>query len=167
MEEWRDIPGYIGLYQASNEGRIRSLIRLLPSATEAGIRKEKKVLSPGSDRNGRMHVALSADGKVRHYQVHRLVLLAFVGPCPEGMECLHGDGNPVNCAIGNLRWGTRLENHEDRRRHGRGFGVPKKLTEEQVVAIRESTETQRVLAARYGVSQVTIFHVKNRRTWNM
>lgn len=165
MEEWRDIPGYVGFYQASDEGRIRSLERLLPSAVSDGIRKEKKVLNPGLDGNGRLHVALSREGIVRHFQVHRLVLEAFVGLCPEGMECLHGDGVPVNCRLDNLRWGTRLENKADQKRHGTLNTGPKKLTMEDVVEIRKSTLTQRELAIQFGVSQVTICHIKRGKTW--
>ncbi len=50
--------------------------------------------------------------------IHTLVLLAFVGPCPEGMECRHLDGTRTNCALANLCWGTRAENVADQRRHG-------------------------------------------------
>lgn len=57
-------------------------------------------------------------GKVVCCYVHRLVLEAFRGPCPEGLEALHGDGNTSNNHLQNLRWGTRLENREDSRRHG-------------------------------------------------
>jgi hypothetical protein len=50
--------------------------------------------------------------------VHRLVLEAFVCPCPEGRECCHNDGDPANNALTNLRWNTRKANIEDSRRHG-------------------------------------------------
>lgn len=166
MEEWRDIPGYVGLYQASSEGRIRSLVRVLDRCTAEGVRREKKVLSPGGDHNGRLHVALSSKGTVRHFQVHRLVLEAFVGPCPPGMECLHGDGDHANCALENLRWGTRVQNRDDQRRHGRAFGAPKKLTKEEAAAIRADPDTQRKIADKYGVSQVTVHMIKTGRTWN-
>lgn len=56
--------------------------------------------------------------------VHRLVLEAFVGPCPEGMECRHLDGNPANNRLDNLCWGTRRENCEDAVRHGTAFMFP-------------------------------------------
>lgn len=50
--------------------------------------------------------------------VHRLVLEAFVGPCPEGMEGCHGDGDPTNNSLGNLRWDTATSNQLDKVRHG-------------------------------------------------
>jgi len=50
--------------------------------------------------------------------VHRLVLEAFVGPCPDGMECRHLDSDPLNNHVGNLRWGTPKENADDRTSNG-------------------------------------------------
>src|SRR6478752_4911609 len=165
MEQWKDIPGYVGLYQASDEGRVRSLVRLLARAVERGERKEKRVLKPGKDGNGRLHVALSRGGVARHYQVHRLVLQAFVGECPVGMECCHGDGDPLNNALGNLRWGTREENREDQRKHGIRFGTPMKLTAEQVESIRGEVGSQREIGKKYGVSGVTIHAIRSGKTW--
>lgn len=164
-EVWADIPGYVGFYQASTRGAIRSLIRLLPSAVEAGMRKPKQVLRPGTDGNGRLHVALCREGRVKHFQVHRLVLEAFVGPCPDGLESLHGDGDHTNNRLGNLRWGTRVQNREEQRRHGRPFGGPKKLTTEIVAQIRADTGTTRALGAKYGVSCVMIHNIRSGKAW--
>lgn len=50
--------------------------------------------------------------------VHRVVLEAFVGPCPEGMQCRHLDGDKSNCKLSNLAWGTPLENSDDKFLHG-------------------------------------------------
>ena len=50
--------------------------------------------------------------------VHRLVMLAFDGPQPEGMECRHLNGNPADNRIENLKWGTRKENEADKVSHG-------------------------------------------------
>ncbi len=61
---------------------------------------------------------LRADGFYRMRYVHQLVLEAFVGPCPSGLECRHLDGNPDNNQLENLRWGTRLENMADKKLHG-------------------------------------------------
>jgi hypothetical protein len=48
---------------------------------------------------------------------NHLVLEAFLGPRPEGMECRHLDGDRANCRLDNLRWGTHSENERDKRRH--------------------------------------------------
>lgn len=169
METWKDVVGYEGFYQVSDLGRVRSLVRLLPAAFEAGIRKEKQILAFGSNRQGRLQVTLCMHGKTRRFQVHTLVLTAFVGPCPEGMECLHDDNDYTNNKPGNLKWGTHLENMRDKRRHGTqnegsNHGQAK-LTEDQVRAIRADTRVMRTIAKDYGVSQVAVVFIKNRKTW--
>jgi len=169
MEQWRDVINYEGLYQVSDDGRVRSLIRLLPSQTAAGVRKVKQVLRFGSNNQGRLQVALCKSGETRRYQVHRLVLEAFAGPCPDGMEGCHNDGNHLNNRINNLRWDTRLGNRLDSIQQGtiaRGETAKKsRLTEQDVRDIRASDDSQRVLADRYGVSQVAIHAIRARKTW--
>jgi len=165
MEAWKDVPGYVGLYQVSNEGRVRSLVRLLPSAVEAGERREKKVLKLLPNRQGRLRVFLSRNGEQEWHQVHRLVLEAFVGPCPEGLEACHfPDRNPENNRLENLRWDTREANRDDQRKHGT-IGKPQKLGWPEVRAIRASEDSGRVLAARYGVSQPLIVAIRKHRIW--
>lgn len=56
---------------------------------------------------------------MKNKYIHRLVLEAFVGPCPDGMEALHSDGNKTNNNVDNLRWGTPSENNRDIVKHGR------------------------------------------------
>jgi hypothetical protein len=59
------------------------------------------------------------DGSRKRFLVHRLVLLAFVGPCPEGMECRHfPDRDVTNNNLDNLQWGTKEENAADKVIHG-------------------------------------------------
>lgn len=103
------MPGYSGLYEVSNTGRVRSL----PRATTLG-----KILKNQVDANGYHRISLSKDGKARVHLVHHLVLEAFVGPKPPGLQCLHGDGNPSNNLRSNLRWGTPRQNMTDLVRHG-------------------------------------------------
>jgi HNH endonuclease len=66
-------------------------------------------------KNGYLSIQL---GRARRALVHRLVLEAFVGKAPQGMQCAHADGNRANNALGNLRWVTRKENEADKLRHG-------------------------------------------------
>lgn len=169
MEIWRDIPGYVGAYQVSDDGRVRSLHRLLASSVNAGIRKPKTYLKPGRNNQGRLQVVLCANGEKKRFQVHRLVLLAFAGPCPSGFEACHNDGDHTNNRISNLRWDTRVSNRADAIRHGTmkcGENAGKsQLTEQDVRDIRASAETERALAARYGVSQAAIHYIRTRKTW--
>jgi hypothetical protein len=68
---------------------------------------------------GHLVVNLSKDNKPKTYLVHRLVLEAFVGPCPVDMEGCHEDGNPANNNLTNLRWDTSAGNKLDTSKHGR------------------------------------------------
>jgi hypothetical protein len=70
---------------------------------------------------GHLNVVLYylAPDEGRNARIHTLVLEAFAGPRPEGMEGCHNDGNPTNNHIDNLRWDTRSANNQDTLRHGR------------------------------------------------
>ena len=125
-EQWKDIPGFEGRYQVSDAGRVRSVDRVavFPAyVTKSGtlraasVRAFKgKVLRPGPMASGHLSVAL---GRGNSRQVHQLVLLAFVGPCPDGHEVLHRDGVSSNNHRRNLRYGTRAENLRDDVHHGK------------------------------------------------
>ena len=112
-------------------------------------------------------------GRNRIVSVHRIVLAAFVGPCPDGMEGCHNDGNPANNRIENLRWDTHVSNMADKTTHGtiavgerHGCSV---LTAEDVREMRSLYATgnykQRDLAKRFGVVQATVYYIVNRITW--
>ena len=112
--EWRTIPGFVG-YEVSNTGLVRSILK--------GKGRKNRIL-PGTiyyQANGRplrVAVTLRREGKNVVARIHRLVLLAFVGPVPPGMECCHFDGDATNNYLSNLRWDTRLNNQRDSIRHG-------------------------------------------------
>ena len=76
-----------------------------------------KRLSACPNSSGHMHVNLFRDGRNHLVAVHRIVLEAFVGPCPEGMEgCHYPDADKRNNALANLRWDAQAENAKDRYR---------------------------------------------------
>ena len=106
-EQWRDIPGWEGLYQVSNIGQVRSLDREIRCINGVLKRLRGKVLTPAAAPSGHMSVVL---GRGNTKQVHQLVMSAFVGPKPAGMEVLHKDHNPGNNRRSNLKYGTRSEN---------------------------------------------------------
>lgn len=158
--EWRDIPGYEGLYQVSSIGEVRGFKR--GKWTPRKLTRTKKP-------KDRMTVGLWKDDGLKVRLVHRLVLMAFVGPCPDGMVACHKDGNPMNNAVGNLRWDTVQANHNDMIEHGtraRGsrHGVAK-ITEADVPGIRNSPLSHKELAAQFGVSRSLIEYVRLRKTW--
>jgi hypothetical protein len=109
-EVWKDIPGYEGRYQVSDLGRVRSLdhrVRLVSQGVETTRLSPGKILRPGPSPTGHLSVSL---GKGNSKGVHTLVLLAFVGPRPEGQESLHLNHTPADNRLVNLRYGTRSEN---------------------------------------------------------
>lgn len=127
---WAPIPGFEGRYEASDSGLIRSLDRVIETRNGSrwkpgqpgtpGIRRLKgRVLRPGKIGSlEHLHVVLA--GRVDR-TVHSLVLEAFVGPCPEGMEARHLDDNPTNNHLSNLVWGSRSENSYDAIRNDKHF----------------------------------------------
>ncbi len=168
-EVWRDVPGYVGLYMVSDQGRVVSLEKVSPDSVLSGIRIKKKIRALNEGYAGRMGVVLCRGGKIQRIQLHRLILMAFVRACPEGMECRHMDGNHLNNVLSNLEWGTHTDNMRDKVRHGterRGEdSAASKLTENMVRAIRLDTRTNREVAKDYGVSNVTIHMVRKRAIW--
>lgn len=113
VEQWRPIPGFVG-YEVSDQGRVRSYWR-----RRRGLVATSRLLKQSPNQRGYLRVGLRAgDGKTKIIFVHRLVLLAFVGPAPEGTECRHRDGRPSNNSLGNLQWNTHLVNMGDTVRHG-------------------------------------------------
>lgn len=158
-ERWLAAESFPG-YEVSSCGRVLSRKRSSP-----------RVLQP-REVNGYMLVQLFRDGRHVYRYVHRLVLEAFVGPCPDGMEAAHRDGVCTNNCLGNLLWTTPQENHSHKRAHGtdpRGERNPRaRLTPEQVVLIRQSALcgcTQRELAVRFEVAESTIQGIVCRRLW--
>jgi hypothetical protein len=131
-------------------------------------------LAVNRKKQGYPIVRLIIDGKPVDFRLHRLILEAFRGPCPVGLEGLHWDDNPMNNQLSNLRWGTKQENIADSKRN-RGFrkGVGEachtaKLTEEDIPVIRRLRAegwTYPALAARYGVTKANIRMIVLRVTW--
>ena len=115
--EWRDIPGYEGYYQVSNNGDVRSLDRKIINRLGHELSLKGRQLRPKKDYEY-FRVELNAHGKPKLFSIHRLVLLAFVGEMPEGMQCRHLDGDAGNNNLSNLAYGTASENQLDRVRHG-------------------------------------------------
>lgn len=113
-EQWRPVAGYEGAYEVSSLGRVRSIERL----NARGRRQQARVLSPRRTTWDHLAVALYANAVRADFQVHTLVLLAFVGPCPDSMEGCHRNDDPRDNRAVNLRWDTRSANVLDSVRNG-------------------------------------------------
>lgn len=103
LESWLPVPGFEDGYAISDQGRLWS-------------RRWARCLTQKSNAAGHWQQSLSP-GKTPRL-VHRIVLEAFVGPCPEGMEALHENDDPGDNRLANLTWGTRSDNQHDRVRNG-------------------------------------------------
>jgi len=113
-ETWRPVADYEGAYEVSDLGRVRSIARI----TSHGHRRRGVTLKPVPMPSGYLIVNLWWANQPRIWLIHRLVLIAFVGLQPDGMEALHRDGDPGNNTLSNLRWGTHSENQLDQVAHG-------------------------------------------------
>jgi hypothetical protein len=173
-EEWRDIPGYEGLYQVSSLGRVKSLERVVNHRRHGTQRVSEKILKATQNSTGRLTVPLYRGAMRTSGLVHRLVAITFLGDSPKGMEACHNDGNHLNNHVDNLRWGTRSDNMRDKVEHGRspnmtGERNPRaKLSRAQVKAIREELRagaSKLGLAKKYGVSDRTIKRIEIGETW--
>lgn len=114
IERWLPVVGWEGIYEVSDHGRIRSLTR----KDSTGRTRRGRVLRPDTYRGGYLRVSLALGGGVTRRSVHHLVLEAFFGPCPDGMEGCHNNGVPNENRLSNLRWDTHPANVADSIRQG-------------------------------------------------
>lgn len=163
IEIWKDIPGHEGKYQASNQGRIRSLTREITQIGRGGkpfTRTIKgRILRPGRYCSSG-HVSVVLGRGSNGSPVHQLVMLTFVGPAPLNQEVRHINGIPDDNRLENLVYGTRTENIIDVYKTGKAW---RKLTGSQAAEIKialRNGERASDLAREYDVSQQTISHIK-------
>ena len=105
MEElWKPVPGFDGMYEVSNLGRVKSCKRTRKSKAGSLSNVQERILKQRSDKNGYLEVALSKDGKLHYYRCHRLVADAFI-PNPNHFPVInHRDEDVTNNVVDNLEW---------------------------------------------------------------
>lgn len=124
---WKPVVGYENAYMVSADGRVWSMRRPNPSSIYRSMHGTTIILGwigghelkQATDKDGYKVVGLSRDGKAKSFRVHRLMLDAFIGPCPEGKESCHFNDIPDDNRIENLRWDYPKMNVEDRKRNRR------------------------------------------------
>ena len=99
---WKDVKGYEGLYQISDNGQLKHLC--------GRYVKKERILQPCKNTCGYLHTNLTKNGKQKDVRIHRLVAEAFV-PNPDGLrEINHIDDDKTNNNASNLEWCSRLYN---------------------------------------------------------
>jgi hypothetical protein len=170
--EYREIPGYPG-YRVGSDGSVWN-------SWVHGHRTKYRsdtwnLMKQCVNKKGYCYLNLvpPEGGSYKTFRVHRLVLLAFVGPCPEGMECRHLNGVHTDNRLENLCWGTPEENRQDNRQHGvykKGESHHwNKTTEEVVREIRRRYAAggvfMRQLAEEFNLTTANVHAIISRRSW--
>ena len=163
---FRQIPGF-PRYAIDESGTVISVCPINRFGENRAWKDAKRVKQL-PDTDGYPRVYLSHDGKGHTVNVHRLVLLTFVGPCPDGMQCRHLDGKQTNNHVSNLAWGTKIQNERDKLTHGTAGTVGLKLKADDVREIRRRAETgelQKVIAKDFSVHVSNVSRIILRKAW--
>ncbi len=171
IEEWLIVPGYEGYYEISSLGRVYSLPRWIKNGVYSYRFIVGHIMHACSDGWGYLHVSFRKNGKIKSHHVHKLVANSFLGNTPIGKEVNHIDGIKTHNWVTNLEYLTRSEN----KKHAYQLGLCNeygernpfhKLTEQEVIAIRQDNRVQTKIALDYRVSQANISAIKRGKTWN-
>lgn len=160
----KEIEGFEG-YFVDEQGDVYGNRKCQPN-----LKCELRKLKPYLDKYGYVKVSLHKQQKQHPKTVHRLVAKAFI-PNPENKpQVNHINGIKTDNRVCNLEWCTAKENIRHAENKGlRGSKGEKnkraKLTEAQVLLIREDLRTQHEIAADYGVSRSIIGFIKTKKTW--
>jgi hypothetical protein len=168
IETWLPVIGYEGYYEVSDLGNVYRL-------KAAGSRRPGYCKFYGDPPYGYLRVSLCRDGKDTLRRVHKVVAEAFLGPCPEGMEVLHGPGGKHDNSLVNLSYGTHAQNCAQTIEDGTSNSGTRHynavLTEEIVLECRNRYSnggvTYKSLASEFGVSMETMWNAvaPTGRTW--
>lgn len=171
-EEWRWVPGYEGYYEVSNRGRVRSYNK---RAVKGPVDEPQRVLSQSTSTKAYPKVTLNKDGSMETPYVHKLVLEAFRGPCPDGCEASHINGNPKDNRLENLNWETREENNQRKVNQGTQYRPTgekhheSKLNREEVIQIRmirkATNLTFKEISTLYPVSETHVGSIVRGEKW--
>lgn len=160
IEIWKDIPEYEGLYQVSNLGRVKSLWF-----------EREKILKPKETTRRYLRIALFKEGEEKSFPVHRLVMLAFVGP--SNLQVNHKNGIKSDNKLENIEYCTRSENMIHA--YAAGLKIPikgekhyaSKLTRSCAERIKYGHQgvSQKEIAEIYGISLCTVSRIRSGKKW--
>lgn len=168
-EIWKNVVNLSDYYEVSNLGNVRSKTR--KGITNLGERSYggNVVLKKISHKSGYDVVNLTTKNSRKQYLVHRLVIEAFIGEKPNGMECCHNNGDRKDNRLENLRWDTRKNNHADKLLHGTWQYGEKigtsKLKEWQAKEVKYSGLSLDLLAKKFNVSKGCVSKIRYLSSW--
>ena len=172
----RRVRGFEATYCVTDSGRIWSIPRAFMRKNRGGngfdiVCRGGWISGTKSfKKNGRLscvNACLTSRDKRSILKLHRVVLETFVGLRPDGHECCHWDGNPLNNNLSNLRYDSSSKNKLDALRHGTSY--VQVLSEYDVAYIKFLLEHTRIMhreiADMFAVSRGTITNINNGKTW--
>lgn len=169
-EIWKPVVGYEGLYEVSDRGRVRTLIKKTRCKSAGGI------LAQQSAPNRYRLVCLTKDGDDHSRSVHRLVATAFIQNLEGKPTVNHRNGIRDDNRLSNLEWATHAEQQEHARSGGRNWAVrgtarkSAKLTESRVLLLRamyaSGSFSQSEIGAMFGVHQMIVSRIVRMISWS-
>ena len=173
QELWLPVPGWERFYRVSNHGNAESLGRMTDRKSPSGVPYQRWIdgrrLKLSRNNVGYYWVHLSDDGRKKSVKIAHLVMAAFVGPRPEGLQVAHLDGNKANNRLDNLQYKTPAANALDRITHGTSGKGEKnsqaKLSDQERYEIQrlyhfDSTPVA-VIAEAFGISFQHVYKIVN------
>jgi len=153
LRAWKRISDW-PTYEISDDGLVRRGERII------------KTFFAGEGRHHYLAFNVSDRKRRASLRLHREVAKAFL---PGTGIVRHLNGNTSDCTSANLAWGNHKDNEADKKRHGRSLEGERhhqhKLSTENILEIRASTERPIDLARRFGVSYHTIWDIQAFKTW--
>lgn len=168
-EPWKQIPGYDG-YEVSDFGNVRSYY--LKGNHKKKRAKYPRLIKPDSSSGYPSFYIKSDSGKYLRVTAHILVMRAFVGPCPEGKEVAHLNGDSTDPRLVNLKYVTPKENNFHKVAHGTsGHGSKNSRAKlqgwrvEEIKYLAEKSVPQRKIADLFDIKTAQVNDILNERTW--
>lgn len=176
MQVWKDIKGFEGIYQISNNGEVKSLERkTFNNGTKTENIIKEKILKKPLDKDGYIIYCLFKNNKRFSLKAHRLVAIEFIDNPQNKPQVNHKNGIKTDNSVDNLEWVTAKENSVHATQLGLNYQLGgelhhmSKLTAKQINEIFDfylnKNITQKEIARIYNVSQTQINRILNKKRW--
>jgi hypothetical protein len=172
---WKPVKGYENYYEVSNDGEIRNIVRLIVCSNRSYCRKQKELRQYVNRRGYKTVKLYDGNAKGVMFTVHRIVALTFLENLNNYKEVNHIDYDKFNNSVENLEWCTRSHNvrhsyvTKDPTKYKGSGNKMSKLTEEQVIQMREDRKTgnftYKQLAEKYSVGLTLVGYIINNKVW--